>query len=206
MIEKKITVELPVTGVLDEIIEARGKVGDALLRELIPGETYAVRLDTAKTEDRRRMCYVYSAKVRAEPVPKYEYPRINIPKQTYLPWPRDVIFNAPATVVFWDDGSKTVVKLVEGEEFNPEVGLAMCFCKKVMGDGYKRWFKDALKKGRWQKEKATKRVEDEKSCESVEQTERRIEEKAREYGDVYRAVREELEETINKKMGEGGER
>lgn len=74
----------------------------------------------------------------------------NLGKQTYLPRPRDVIFNAPATIVLWDDGTKTVVKLMEGEEFNPEVGLAMCFCKKVMGDGYKRWFKDALKKGRWQ--------------------------------------------------------
>ena len=71
-------------------------------------------------------------------------------KAYYRPYPKDVIFNAPATIVFWDDGTKTVVKLMEGEEFNPEVGLAMCFCKKVMGDGYKRWFKDALKKGRWQ--------------------------------------------------------
>lgn len=155
MIEKKISVELPVIGVLDVMNEAKEKLGNELFKELRSGETYAVRLDTAKTEDPRRMCYVYSAKVRAESVPEYERPRIIAPKQTYIPWPRDVIFNAPATIVFWDDGTKTVVKCMEWDEYDPEVGLALCFCKKVMGDGYKRWFKDAMKKGDWDESKRT---------------------------------------------------
>lgn len=64
--------------------------------------------------------------------------------------PVNVIFNPPATIVMWNDNTKTVVKCMEGEEFNPEVGLAMCFCKKVMGDRYKRWFKDGLKEGGWE--------------------------------------------------------
>ena len=46
---------------------------------------------------------------------------------------KDVIFNPPATIVFWIDGSKTVVK-AEGEEFDPEKGLAMAIAKKALGN------------------------------------------------------------------------
>ena len=46
----------------------------------------------------------------------------------------DVIFNPPATIVFWGDGSKTVVKCQDGEEFDPEKGLTMTFFKKMHGN------------------------------------------------------------------------
>lgn len=45
-----------------------------------------------------------------------------------------VIFNNPATIVFWSDGSKTVVKCQEGDTFSKELGLAMCICKQVYGN------------------------------------------------------------------------
>ena len=44
-----------------------------------------------------------------------------------------VIFNPPATIVFWTDNTKTVVK-AENEDFDPEKGLAMAICKKVLGN------------------------------------------------------------------------
>lgn len=47
-----------------------------------------------------------------------------------------VIFNAPATIVFWKDGSKTVVKCQGDDEFDPEKGLAMAISKKVLGNKY----------------------------------------------------------------------
>lgn len=56
-----------------------------------------------------------------------------------------VIFNAPATIVFWLDGSKTVVKAQNGEPFDKEKGLAMAICKKLSGnrgayyDIFKEW-------------------------------------------------------------------
>ena len=77
------------------------------------------------------------------------------------PKPTKVIFNPPATIVFWNDGDKTVVKIqdeqtkenlvVRGgiknsivgeipiceygtEIFDKEKGLAMCFAKKMMGN------------------------------------------------------------------------
>ena len=45
-----------------------------------------------------------------------------------------VIFNDPATIVMWSDGTKTVVKCQPGDEYNKELGLAMCICKKYFGN------------------------------------------------------------------------
>ena len=53
---------------------------------------------------------------------------------TYQPRIKDVIFNDPATIVFWMDGTKTVVKCQEGDEFDPEKGLTMAIAKKVYGN------------------------------------------------------------------------
>ena len=46
--------------------------------------------------------------------------------------PLRVIRNGPATIVFWKDGTKTVVKCHD-EDFDVEKGLAMALCRKVWG-------------------------------------------------------------------------
>ena len=45
-----------------------------------------------------------------------------------------VIFNEPATIVLWKDGTKTVVKCGESETFDKEKGLAMAIAKKALGN------------------------------------------------------------------------
>lgn len=45
-----------------------------------------------------------------------------------------VIFNDPATIVIWKDGSKTVVKCQKNDEYDPEKGVALCFMKKALGN------------------------------------------------------------------------
>jgi hypothetical protein len=45
-----------------------------------------------------------------------------------------VIFNFPATIVYWTDGTKTVVKMQEDDTWDPEKGLAMAIVKKVYGN------------------------------------------------------------------------
>ena len=56
-----------------------------------------------------------------------------------------VIFNDPATIVFWTDGTKTVVKTQDGEPFDREKGLSMAISKKVLGNKhdyyhvFKKW-------------------------------------------------------------------
>lgn len=44
-----------------------------------------------------------------------------------------VIFNNPATIVKWSDGTKTVVK-ASNEPFDKEKGLAMAIAKKALGN------------------------------------------------------------------------
>ena len=57
---------------------------------------------------------------------------------------KNVIFNPPATIIFWADNSKTVVK-AENETFDPEKGLAMAIAKKALGnkgnyyETFKKW-------------------------------------------------------------------
>lgn len=45
-----------------------------------------------------------------------------------------VIYNEPATIILWDDGSKTVVKCTDGEEYDPATGFAMAYVKKLYGN------------------------------------------------------------------------
>lgn len=58
---------------------------------------------------------------------------------------KKVIFNAPATVVLWEDGTKTIVKSFEGDTYDPEKGLAMAIAKKALGNQgnyyevFKKW-------------------------------------------------------------------
>ena len=56
-----------------------------------------------------------------------------------------VIFNDPATIIIWRDGTKTVVKCSENDVFDPEKGLAMAIAKKTLGnkscyyETFKKW-------------------------------------------------------------------
>ena len=61
---------------------------------------------------------------------------------------KKVIFNDPATIVLWNDGTKTVVKCQEGDEYSKEKGLALCIAKKHLGNKsnfnneFKRWINE----------------------------------------------------------------
>ena len=57
---------------------------------------------------------------------------------------KKIIFNNPATIVYWEDGTKTVVKCGSGDTWDKEKGLAMCFVKKLLGN--KGNFNEKIKK------------------------------------------------------------
>lgn len=65
---------------------------------------------------------------------------------------KNVIFAPPATIVYWSDGSKTVVTCSEKDVFDPEKGLAMAIAKRCggnKGNYYKEiqnWVKKSGKK------------------------------------------------------------
>lgn len=64
-----------------------------------------------------------------------------------MPKIENVVFNNPATIVFWSDGSKTIVKCQakNGDTYSKETGLAMAIAKKAYGnkgnfnDIFKTW-------------------------------------------------------------------
>ena len=63
----------------------------------------------------------------------------------HVPQIKDVIYNDPATIVLWMDGTKTVVKCSDYDIYDPEKGLAMAIAKKTLGnqgnyyETFKRW-------------------------------------------------------------------
>lgn len=46
---------------------------------------------------------------------------------------KDILINGPATIVFWTDGTKTVVKCGAEDLYDAEKAVAMCFMKKALG-------------------------------------------------------------------------
>lgn len=71
-----------------------------------------------------------------------------IDKQTGLPYslpkPTKLIVNGPATVILWDDGTKTVAKCSTDEPFDPEKGVAIAIAKRfVSGNQLHRMLDDA---------------------------------------------------------------
>lgn len=66
--------------------------------------------------------------------PKVDYSKMYGAKFWDMPKIKDVIFNDPATIVFWADGTKTVVQCQYGDIFDPEKGLAMAISKKALGN------------------------------------------------------------------------
>ena len=48
----------------------------------------------------------------------------------------DVIFNNPATIAKWSDGTKTVVKCAKEDTYSKSAGLALCIMKKLYGDNF----------------------------------------------------------------------
>lgn len=90
-------------------------------------------------------CKEYSVKI-PDTVEDYVCHGVNVskrvaneePKELYFPWDirtvKKVIFNDPATIVFWSDGSKTVVKCSFNDIYDPEKGMAMAFVKKMFGN------------------------------------------------------------------------
>ena len=60
---------------------------------------------------------------------------------------KKVIFNNPATIVYWEDGTKTIVKCGKDDTYSEETGLALCFMKKALGNkgNYNNTFKKYIK-------------------------------------------------------------
>ena len=61
-----------------------------------------------------------------------------------MPDIKKAIFNNPATIVYWDDDTKTVVKCGEEDKYDKEKGLALCYMKRLFDN--KSNYNEVLKK------------------------------------------------------------
>ena len=64
------------------------------------------------------------------------YSKRNETKFTPLCMPRirEVMFNDPATICWFEDNSKTVAIAGHGDKYDKETGLAICMLKRVLGN------------------------------------------------------------------------
>lgn len=111
-----------------------------------------------RCEESSIICYDKSGRTRVSYGDSYQDRTGNIP---YWIEPTKVIFNGPATIVFWNDNTKTVVKCQcdhtrnrDHEKcndscplFDKELGFAMACAKKLFGNkgSYYNKFKEVLK-------------------------------------------------------------
>ena len=113
-------------------LSKQGTINKSCYKLIIPSDKYTMTFNCINKND--------STTKQSAFIPKCT------PKPTkYLPEIKNVKFDGPATIVFWADGTKTVVKCQDGDYYSEEVGLAMCIVKKVFGnkskynDIFKKW-------------------------------------------------------------------
>lgn len=74
-------------------------------------------------------------------------PALTKTPKTPEPTPKKVIFNGPATTILWKDGTKTTVKCQDEDVWADDVGIAMCYLKKMLGNkgNFNNIFREAMK-------------------------------------------------------------
>ena len=128
-------------------------------------------------------------------------------KRVRIPEIKEVIFNGPATVVYWKDGTKTTVKYGNYEAFyDKEKAVAMCFLKKMFKPSMKSHWLDVIndaikaaddKVAKVEADKAEKaRIKAENIAKAEEARKKKAEKKAE-------ALKEEIQ-TLEKKDNDSG--
>lgn len=89
-----------------------------------------------------------------------------------VPTPKQVIFSGPKTIVIWPDGTKTIVSLSEGEEYDEYTAFCAAFVKKAFGGTHRaKKFLESIKscpKPKAEKKKAKEQEQVEESCGTYE--------------------------------------
>lgn len=101
-------------GILIILRYANGHIEIAL-----KGEVNSIKLEAAKSTN--------NFAVESKETEEYR----NMHSKSFLM--KDVKFNGPATIVFWEDGTKTVVKMDESEiNYDPEKAIMAAYTKKAL--------------------------------------------------------------------------
>lgn len=109
-----------------------------------PVNPYKESINISRDLMKHELNSIYGIRVDKEKFNKGDYMSMFICKPDIRKEIKRVIFNRPATIVFWTDGTKTVVKCGENDVYDPEKGLAMAISKKALGN--KGNFNEVFKK------------------------------------------------------------
>jgi len=133
-------------------------------------------------------------------------------KRVRIPEIKEVIFNYPATIVCWKDGTKTIVKCGEDEaSFDREKAVAMCFIKKMLKPSAKSHWLDIVhnaiqaaddKIAQIEADKAEKaRIKAENIAKAEEARRKKAEKKAKELQSEIQKLETKSLEEMNKVEG-----
>lgn len=86
-----------------------------------------------KNKEENKMATTYDAKTGKK---YYDYTQASAAYRSAFGIDK-VVYSPPATIVFWKDGSKTVVKCSENDVFDPLAGIAFALMRKVYGKEYR---------------------------------------------------------------------
>ena len=128
-----------VNGIVRDVVLADGKIMHFVPGEIAQDEYYNLYI----RKKPYKVPYDYSRR-STERAKKNDLVRFGMCNVSI----RKVIFNNPATVVMWSDGTKTVVKCSPEDTYDMEKGLAMAIVKKMVGNDnrFHKIFKQYTKK------------------------------------------------------------
>lgn len=122
------------------------------IAQLLPNSKEVIERIEARLMNKVRKAFEHSDDDREEEKEMTDYKTISTTKITVrdinakscapisiikIPEISKIVFNNPATIVFWEDGTKTVVKCMEGQEFNEYYGVACAIMKRYFGNNSK---------------------------------------------------------------------
>ena len=83
-------------------------------------------------KDNEINCFEYTCTLL--PLGKGEsFPRVSFHKTLSAPMPKRIIYSGRATIVIWDDGTKTVVKCSRHDDWSPDAGFLWALGERIYG-------------------------------------------------------------------------
>lgn len=125
--------------------EEEGYISDGFIESLEALELVKPDADICEKEELRKEILSKMATIKVAKTKNFY--SLNVSK---------IIFNPPATIVFWEDGTKTVVKCSAEDEFNEYYGFLAALGKKVY-ESNSQIKKLIDKKAEWHKNKKNKK-------------------------------------------------
>ena len=95
------------------------------------GFTYATTTNPLSLEDGHKIKAYAIDEDTAKMLLKNK-PELNFKKYNFYE-PKKIIYNGKATIVFWKDGTKTVVKMAEGTIYSKYNAFCAALAKKICG-------------------------------------------------------------------------